>query len=103
MKGKFMAIYRTLLKALISVLVFIRLGGFSTAILAGQSQQSNPVVIKLEIPPPADLNDSAGGIIVTDTNNDGRMDYLVTVRGHLAVYNNSGEKLWIKKADISVG
>ena len=98
-----MAIYRVPLKALIFVLVFIRLGGFSTAILAGQGEQSNPVVIKLEIPPPADMNDSEGGIIVADTNNDGKMDYLVTVRGHLAVYNNNGEKLWIKKADISVG
>jgi hypothetical protein len=103
MKGKFMAICKALLKVLIFVLVFIRLGGFSTAILAGQGEQSNPVVIKLEIPPPADLNDSAGGIIVADTNNDGKMDYLVTVRGHLAVYNNSGEKLWIKKTDINVG
>ena len=36
MKVKFMAIYRTLLKALISVLVF------STAILAGKGEQSNP-------------------------------------------------------------
>ena len=59
-------------------------------------------VIKLEIPP-LDVEDSAGGIIAADVNNDNKPDYLVTVRGHLAVYGNSGEKLWLKKTDIAVG
>jgi hypothetical protein len=59
-------------------------------------------VIKLEIPP-LDVEDSAGGIIAADVNNDNKPDYLVTVRGRLAVYDNSGEKLWIHKTDIAVG
>jgi hypothetical protein len=42
-----------------------------------------PFVIKLEIPPP---QESEGGMIVADVDNNGTMDYLVTVPGHLAVY-----------------
>ncbi len=61
---------------------------------------SNPFVIKLAIPAPGD---SGGGMITADVNNDGKMDYLVTVPGHLAVYDNSGRKLWIKRTDIGVG
>ena len=61
---------------------------------------ANPFVIDLEIPAP---QDSAGGIIVADVDNDGRMDFLVTVPGHLAVYGNDGRKLWIVKADVGVG
>lgn len=60
----------------------------------------NPLVISLEIPAP---KDSAGGIIVADVNSDGKQDYLVTVPGHLAVYDNSGRKLWIEKTDLVVG
>lgn len=67
---------------------------------AGQGYQNNPFVIKLAIPAPGD---SAGGIIVTDVTNDGKMDYLVTVPGHLAVYGNDGKKLWVKKTNIVVG
>ena len=59
-----------------------------------------PLVIKLAIPAP---KTSAGGIIVADVNGDGKMDYLVTVPGHLAVYGSDGRKLWIEKADIAVG
>jgi hypothetical protein len=57
-------------------------------------------VIKLDLPAP---DDSAGGIIVADVNDDGAMDFLVTVPGHLAVYGNDGRKLWITKTDIVVG
>ncbi len=62
--------------------------------------ESNRHTINLDIPAP---QDSAGGIIVADVNNDGAMDYLVTVPGHLAAYDNTGKKLWILKTDIVVG
>ena len=54
---------------------------------ARASESSTPklVVIKLDIPPP---QESEGGLIVADVDNDGAMDYLVTVPGHLAVYAN---------------
>jgi len=61
---------------------------------------ANPFVIKLDIPAP---QDSAGGIIVADVNDDARMDYLVTVPGHIAAYGNNGRKLWILKTDVVVG
>ena len=65
-----------------------------------ESYAANPFVIKLDIPPPTD---SAGGVIVADADDDGRMDYLVTVPGHLAVYGNDGRKLWIVRCDVGVG
>ena len=57
-------------------------------------------VIRLDVPPP---EDSAGGIVVADVNDDRRPDFLVTVPGHLAVYDNSGKKLWIARTDLAVG
>jgi len=67
---------------------------------AAKGYEGSPFVIKLAIPGP---KDSAGGIIVADVDNNGTMDYLVTVPGHLAAYDNDGKKLWVKKADICVG
>ncbi|MGQ9486842.1 MAG: rhamnogalacturonan lyase family protein [Armatimonadota bacterium] len=60
----------------------------------------NPFVIMMEIPAP---QDSAGSLIVADVNGDGRMDYLVTVPGHVAAYDWSGRKLWVLKTDVRVG
>lgn len=67
---------------------------------ADGSQLPTPVVIKLEIPPP---QESEGGLIVADVDNDGAMDYLVTVPGHLAVYANNGRRLWVNRTDLVVG
>jgi len=94
MKGDAMVVRRVALKAV--VLVFL----CGVVALAAEGYGSNPFVIRLSIPAP---KDSAGGIIVADVNNDGKMDYLVTVPGHLAVYGNDGKKLWIKKTNIVVG
>jgi len=70
------------------------------ALAAAEARPVKPQVIKLDIPGP---KDSAGGIIVADVDDDGKMDYLVTVPGHLAVYGSDGRKLWIAKTDIAVG
>ncbi len=70
------------------------------AAFAAQTGSHDRLVIKLDIPAP---KDSAGGMIVADVDDDGKMDYLVTVPGHLAVYGNDGKKLWIRKIDIVVG
>ena len=83
--------------ALTASLLILSLFGAS---LKAEGYSKNPFVIKLDIPAP---KDSGGGIITADINNDGKMDYLVTVPGHLAVYDNNGKKLWIKKTDIVVG
>jgi hypothetical protein len=63
---------------------------------------SNPFTINLDIPP-LSREDSAGGIIVADLDMDGRMDYLVTVRGHVAAYRWDGQKFWVLKVDLRVG
>ena len=60
-------------------------------------------VISLDIPGPTNIDDSTGGIIAADVTDDGKPDFLVTCRGHLAVYDNRGDKLWVKKIDIVVG
>jgi rhamnogalacturonan lyase-like protein/VCBS repeat protein len=62
--------------------------------------ESNPFVIQLDMPAP---EDSAGGVITADVDNDGLLDYLVTVPGHLAAYSHNGAKLWIREVDIRVG
>ena len=67
---------------------------------ASESVTPKLVVIKLDIPPP---QESEGGLIVADVDNDGAMDYLVTVPGHLAVYANNGRKLWVRSTDLVVG
>ncbi len=58
---------------------------------------TNPFVIRLDIPVP---KDDKGSIIVADLNDDGLMDYVVTVPGHIAAYDNGGRKLWIVRADV---
>jgi hypothetical protein len=60
----------------------------------------NPFVIKLDIPAG---KDSQGGLLAADLTNDGRMDFLVTVPGHIAAYANDGRKLWVKKIDVRIG
>jgi hypothetical protein len=60
-------------------------------------------VIRLDIPPPRGNDDSTGGIIVADADNDGRRDVLVTVKGHLTVHTAGGRRLWTRATDICVG
>jgi len=67
---------------------------------AAPAYDAGPFAIKLDIPGP---EDSAGGVMVADVDNNDAIDYLVTVPGHLAVYGNNGKKLWILKTDIVVG
>jgi len=62
--------------------------------------ESNPFVIKLDIP---EQDDGTGGLIVADVNGDGLLDYLVTKPGYLAVYDHHGAKLWIEQTNIRVG
>jgi hypothetical protein len=58
---------------------------------------TNPFVIRLDIPAP---NDDKGSIIVADLNDDDLMDYIVTVPGHIAAYENSGRKMWVVETDV---
>jgi hypothetical protein len=76
------------------------LKGVFAVMLCGSVAQGGPFVIKLEIPAP---QDSAGGVITADVDDNGTMDYLVTVPGHLAAYGGDGKRLWVLKEDIVVG
>lgn len=62
--------------------------------------ETNPFAITLVIPAP---EDSAGGIVVWDIDDDGLMDYLVTVPRHVAAYGHHGDKLWVHAVDLRVG
>ncbi len=61
---------------------------------------ANPFVIALDVSPP---EDSAGGMVVADADGDGRMDFLVTVPGHVACYGHDGTKLWLRECAVQVG
>ena len=86
-------------------LVGILLGACLSAATAvgAPSSAGRPVVIDLGIPATNDPDDSAGGIIVADVNDDDAPDYLVTIRGYLTVCANDGQTLWTKQLDIVVG
>ena len=71
--------------------------GFASSATAGDRP-----VLEAALPIPAP-QDSAGGMLVADVDGDRKMDFLVTVPGHLAVYDNAGRKLWVKKIDLGVG
>jgi len=74
-----------------------------TCVLAAgplRAEVGKSLVIDLDIPAP---EDSAGGLTAADVNDDGRPDFLVTVPGHVAVYDNGGARLWVKRAPIVVG
>ena len=73
---------------------------FLGAVNPVRAEVGKPLVIDLDVPAP---QDSAGGIIAADVTGDGKPDFLVTVPGHLAVYDNSGAKLWIERTPIVVG
>ena len=70
--------------------------------LASQWPQytENPFVIDLALPAP---QDSQGGLLTADLTGDGRMDFLITVPGHIAAYANDGRQLWIKEIDVRIG
>ena len=83
-----------------ALLIMITLALAVATVAGAEGDEQNPRVIPLEIPAP---EDSAGGIVVADVNNDAAPDFLVTVPGHLGVYGNDGRKLWIKEIELVVG
>lgn len=86
-----------------SVVLVISLGVLGAATgtsAAGPQYDVSPFVIDLDIPAP---QDSAGSMITAGLTNDGRMDYLVTVPGHVAAYANDGRRLWILETPVAVG
>lgn len=58
------------------------------------------VVIPLEVPV---CEDSAGGIIAADINDDGAMELLVTAPGYLGAYSTAGSLMWSRRCEVRVG
>lgn len=56
-------------------------------------------VISLEIPPE---KNSSGGLIVADVNQDNQRDFIVTKPGIIAVYDNTGQQLWVKSINLQL-
>ncbi|MGB3189015.1 MAG: FG-GAP-like repeat-containing protein [Limnoraphis sp.] len=63
------------------------------------NSNSNPQKIKLDLPP---LKEGKGGLIVADVNNDKHKDFLVTHPNKIAVYDHSGQKLWVKSVNLQL-
>ncbi len=57
-------------------------------------------VIPLEIAAP---ENTAGGMIAADVNDDGAYDLIVTAPGYVGAYATDGRRLWSKRVDIRVG
>ncbi len=90
-----------MLQSLKMILIIVIITTLNSPALADWPQyDSNPFEIQLDIPAP---EDSAGGLLTADINNDGRMDFLITVPGHIAAYANGGSRLWIKEVDVRIG
>jgi hypothetical protein len=60
-------------------------------------------IIKIGFSLGKEAEDSAGGMIVADADNDQKMDFLITAPGQLAAFANDGQVLWRKSLDIGVG
>ncbi|HEX72065.1 MAG TPA: VCBS repeat-containing protein, partial [Candidatus Hydrogenedentes bacterium] len=83
--------------------IMIALAASPAAAADWPQYESNPLEIVLDIPPIPSPEESAGGVIAADVTGDGRMDYLVTVPGHVACYAHDGRKLWVHSVDVQVG
>jgi rhamnogalacturonan lyase-like protein/VCBS repeat protein len=82
------------------ILFYLSLALAATATAAQWPQySSNPFIIKTDV---YGEDDGVGGLIAADVDGDSRPDYLVTKPGIIAVYANSGEKLWIRGINIQV-
>ncbi len=88
-------------------LIFLNWGclGQSNADISSQKTKKLPYsqiqaqIIQLDLPT-EDKN--IGGLITADVNNDSKKDFIITKPNHIAVYNHTGKKLWVKQIDIQV-
>ncbi len=62
-----------------------------------QQYGANPFIFKLAQPRP---DETAGGIVAADVNNDGLLDYLYTTPGSVGAYDHFGKTLWVKLVDV---
>jgi hypothetical protein len=67
--------------------------------IAGLYSTIKPKVIKTDLP---HKYDGMGGLIVADITGEGRMDFIITKKGHITAHRNSGEKLWHKQMSLQL-
>jgi outer membrane protein assembly factor BamB len=82
------------------VLAGVVCGLAANGVLGAQLTMADARVIALEISVP---DDSRGGLIAADVNDDGRIDILVSAPGYVAAYDTNGTRLWSKHVDVRVG
>ncbi|MFA3916181.1 rhamnogalacturonan lyase family protein [Ruegeria hyattellae] len=60
----------------------------------------NPMVFELDVPLTSPWK---GGLFAHDLTGDGRMDFVITAPGHVAVYTAEGAPLWHVRDEINLG
>jgi hypothetical protein len=84
----------------LSAIIFVTCGTGCSSILKTTiwpQYADNPFVIRMDVPGPTD---DRGSIMAADLNDDGLMDYLVTVPGHVVAYDHHGRQLWLLHIDV---
>jgi hypothetical protein len=76
--------------------------GFLTLTYARTSEievysKLKPQIIQLDLPAE---DEGIGGLVAADVNDDSRKDFIITKPNHIAVYDNSGTKLWSEWVNI---
>ena len=84
------------------IVLTLIVSGFLTLTYAQESEiemYSNlkPRIMPLDLPAE---DEGIGGLVAADVNDDSRKDFIITKPNHIAVYDNSGRKLWGKRVDI---
>ena len=84
------------------IVLSLIVSGFLTLTYAQKSEielYSNikPRMIRVDLPAE---DEGIGGLVAADVNDDSRKDFIITKPNHIAVYDNSGRKLWVKRVNI---
>lgn len=64
--------------------------------------RGQPQRIALDLPPRIEAERGSGGLLAVDLNRDGQREFVVTQPGYVGAYDQTGEKLWDRQADIQV-
>jgi hypothetical protein len=84
------------------IVLSLIVSGFLTLTYAQKSEielysDIKPRIIRVDLPAE---DEGIGGLVAADINDDSRKDFIITKPNHIAVYDNSGRKLWVKRVNI---
>ena len=83
-----------------ATLLGVLLGLIGGAVFAAELEMPDARVISLDINAP---DNSSGGLIAADIDDDGQMEILISAPGYVGAYKTEGTVLWRNIADIRVG